>query len=80
MLNLLKQIKKPVIAYKIFAGGQIFLNKTEEEKPAIIKGVYEEVFSALKPDDVAAIGVFQRDSNQVRENAELYQAWYQSRA
>lgn len=76
MLKLLGQLKKPVIAYKIFAGGQIFLNKTEEEKPAVIKGVYEEVFSALKSDDFAAIGVFQRDANQVRENADLYNEWY----
>ena len=79
MLNTLKQVSKPVIAYKIFAGGQIFLNRAEEEKPAIIKGVYEEVFSSLKPDDMAALGVFQRDENQVRQNAELYREWYEGR-
>lgn len=76
MLETLKHISKPVIAYKIFAGGQMFLGKTQEEKRAIIKGVYEEVFSALKPNDLAAIGVFQRDMDEVKEDFELYEEWY----
>ena len=50
--------------------------KTEEEKREAIKGVYEEVFTALKPNDLAAIGVFQRDADQIGENAELYNEWY----
>lgn len=79
MLKLLSTLRKPVIAYKIFAGGQMFLGKTEEEIAALIKGAYEEVFSALKPDDLAAIGVFQRDGNQVRQDADLYREWYAER-
>jgi len=75
MLECLKKVKKPIIAFKIFAGGQIFIGKTEEEIPGVIKGVYEEVFSALKPDDLAAIGVFQRDKNQVRQNTDLFREW-----
>ena len=51
-----------------------------EGMPALIKGAYEEVFSALKPDDFAAIGVFQRDGNQVRQNADLYREWYSEKA
>ena len=80
MLDLLKKLDKPVIAYKIFAGGQMFLGKSHEEIRQLIKGVYEEVFTALKPDDLAAIGVFQRDSDQIRENAELYNEWYENRS
>lgn len=79
MLNCLKKVDKPVIAFKIFAGGQMFLNKTEEEKRAAIKGAYDEVFTALKPNDLAAIGVFQRDGNQIREDAELYEEWYREK-
>ena len=79
MLDLLKKLDKPVIAYKIFAGGQMFLNKTHDEIKQQIKGAYEEVFTALKPDDLAAIGVFQRDLDQIRENAELYNEWYENR-
>lgn len=77
MLQTLQMTKKPVIAFKIFGGGQMFLNKTEEEKKRLIKGAYQEVFSALKPNDFAAIGVFQRDSDQLKENAELYRQWQQ---
>ncbi len=79
MLNVLKQIDKPIIAYKIFGGGQMFIDKTEEEKRELIKGVYEEVFTALKPNDLAAIGVFQRDIDEAKENLELYDEWYNSK-
>lgn len=80
MLDLLSKLDKPAIAYKIFAGGQMFINKTHDEIRQAVKGVYEEVFPALKPNDFAAIGVFQRDCNQIRENAELYNEWYEGRA
>ena len=76
MLETLKKVTKPVIAFKIFAGGQIFVGKSEDEKREVIKGVYDEVFTALKPNDLAAIGVFQRDNDQIKENAELYREWY----
>lgn len=76
MLNQLKKVEKPVIAFKIFAGGQMFIGKTEEEKRQAIKGAYEEVFTALKPNDIAAIGVFQRDRDEATENAKLYEEWY----
>ncbi len=76
MLETLKKISKPIIAYKIFAGGQMFLNKTQEEKEKLITGAYEEVFTALKPNDFAAIGVFQRDTDQLEEDARLYNEWY----
>ena len=76
MLETLKKVEKPVIAFKIFGGGQMFINKTQEEKRALIKDVYEEVFTALKPNDLATIGVFQRDMDQITENSELYNEWY----
>lgn len=75
MLETLKKINKPIIAFKLFAGGQMLVDKDEETKKALIKGAYEEVFSALKPNDMAAIGVFQRDSDQITQNAELFHEW-----
>ena len=68
MLDCLKKVNKPIIAFKIFAGGQIFYGKTEEEKRQTIKDVYTEVFTALKPNDFAAMGVFQRDKDELSEN------------
>lgn len=76
MLNTLKHIDKPIIAYKIFAGGQLFLKANPEEKRQLIKDTYDEVFSVLKPNDLAAIGVFQRDRDEVKENYELFEEWY----
>ncbi len=75
MLNTLKQVNKPIIAFKIFAGGQMFIGKDPQEKRQIIKDVYEEVFSALKPNDLAAIGVFQRDMDELKEDVEIFNEW-----
>ena len=61
------------IAFKIFAGGQVFHGKPESETPNIIKEVYREVFSKLKPCDVAAIGVYQGRKNQIEENVRLFE-------
>jgi len=79
MLDLISKVEKPVIAFKIFAGGQMFAGKTEPEIREIIKGVYEEVFIKIKPNDFAAIGVFQRDKDQIKENVELYEEWYNAK-
>ena len=53
----------------------MFDGKTDEERRNLIKGVYEEVFSALKPNDIATIGAFQRDFDQLQENAEIFDEW-----
>ena len=79
MLETLKKVSKPIIAFKIFAGGQMFLGKSEEEKKQLIKGAYDQVFSALKPNDIGAVGVFQRDGDQIKENADLLDEWYKEK-
>lgn len=76
MLNTLQKYDKPVIAFKIFAGGQMFLDKTPEQIRAAIKDAYNTVFSALKPNDIAAFGIFQRDKNELAEDVEIYEQWY----
>ena len=53
----------------------MFIGKTDEERRQLIKNVYEEVFTALKPNDIATIGVFQRDFDQLKENAEIFNEW-----
>ena len=54
----------------------MFEGKDENGVKEAIKGAYDEVFSALKPDDIAAIGVFQRDKDQIKQNIEIYNEWY----
>ncbi|MBO5218428.1 MAG: hypothetical protein J6C52_03290 [Clostridia bacterium] len=76
MLDVMKNIDKPIIAYKIFAGGQMFLGKNPDEIRLLIKDAYNTVFTSLKPNDMGCIGVFQRDKNELREDIEVYEEWY----
>ena len=44
MLDCLKKVTKPIIAFKIFAGGQMFIGLNSQEKKARILQVYQTVF------------------------------------
>ena len=71
MYKVIKQVQKPCVAFKIFAGGQVFNNKTPEEVPAVLESVYREVFDNIKPTDVACIGVYQKYKDQIKESADM---------
>jgi len=71
MFDAIKKVSKPCIAFKIFAGGQIFLGKNADEIPATAEAFIKETYENIKPDDITCIGVFQRDKNQIRENADI---------
>ena len=77
MLEALKDIKKPIIAFKIFAGGQMLVDFEENERRARIKDAYNTIFNALKPDDLAVMGVFQKHHDQLTENASVFNEWAQ---
>ncbi|MBN2452403.1 MAG: hypothetical protein JXR77_18600, partial [Lentisphaeria bacterium] len=59
------------IAFKVLAGGQMFYGKQPEEIPGIIEAAFRETFAGIKPTDLATVGFFQRDKDQLRENAEI---------
>jgi len=71
MYEAIRAVDKPCVAFKIFAGGQVFSGKKAEEIPAIAESVYTNVYRNIKPGDMALIGVFQKYSNQLKENAEI---------
>ena len=71
MYEAIKQVKKPCVAFKIFAGGQVFNGKTPEEIPGVLENVYTNVFENIKPGDVACIGVYQKFKDQIKENVEI---------
>ena len=71
MYEAIRQVKKPCIAFKIFAGGQVFNGKTPEEVPGVLEAVFADVFTNIKPGDMACIGVYQKFKNQIKENAEI---------
>jgi len=71
MYEAIRAVPKPCVAFKIFAGGQIFSGKPREQIPEIIEGVYTEAYANIKPNDITCIGVFQKYTDQLRENAEI---------
>jgi len=60
----IRQLAKPVLAFKVMAAGRN-CSTPEHTRRAI-----ERAFSLIKPTDAIVVGVFQKYANQVRENAE----------
>ena len=71
MFPIIRDIQKPVIVIKALAGGQIFIGKPKEEYPAIAEKYLAETFEKIKPSDIVCIGVFQRDVDQIKQNADI---------
>ncbi|MCL2098859.1 MAG: hypothetical protein FWH24_00290 [Oscillospiraceae bacterium] len=71
MFPIVRQLNKPVIIIKAFAGGQIYMGRKKEEYPAITEQYLAETYENIKPSDVVCVGVFQRDTDQIRQNAEI---------
>ena len=65
MLKTIRELNKPCIAYKILGGGNYAFNRED------LKRCFFETYSGIKPNDIAAVGVFQRDKDQLKENALL---------
>lgn len=71
MFDVLRKVAKPCIAFKVFAGGQIFCGKKPEETAGIAEGAFRETYANIKPGDLACIGVFQKFKDQLSENIGL---------
>ena len=72
MADAIKAVKKPCVAYKIFAGGQIFYGKTIPEEISIAaETAIKETFDNIKPQDIICVGVYQKEKNQLKENADI---------
>jgi hypothetical protein len=65
MLSTIRAVGKPCIAYKILGGGGYAFDR------AGLKQCFEETYAAIKPGDIATVGVFQRDHDQLKENIEI---------
>ncbi|MCM8768760.1 MAG: hypothetical protein NC911_03645 [Candidatus Omnitrophica bacterium] len=65
MCQVIKQVKKPCVAYKIFGSGRLCQNRNQ---------VYQAISFALeniKPGDLILTGVFQKFGNQIKENVAI---------
>jgi hypothetical protein len=71
MFPVIRQVQKPCIVFKIFAGGQLFYDHSEKEIPGLVETSMREVYSNIKPSDIVLIGAFQKYKNQIRENADV---------
>jgi hypothetical protein len=71
MFPVIRQVQKPCIVFKIFAGGQLFYDHSEAEIPGLIEKSMREVYSNIKPQDIVLVGAFQKYKNQIKENAEI---------
>jgi len=71
MFPIIRDIQKPVIVIKALAGGQIFIGKPKEEYPAIAEKYLAETYANIKPQDVVCVGVFQRDDDHIKQNADI---------
>ena len=75
MLETLKKVSKPIIAFKIFAGGQMLADFEEADRRARIKDAYNTIFNSLKADDFAVAGIFQKYHDQLGENVSVFNEW-----
>ena len=75
MLDALKNVQKPIIAFKLFAGGQMLVEKEDAERRNLIKDTYRTVFSSLKENDLGVVGVFQKYHDQIKENVDVFNEW-----
>ena len=65
MLAAIRTTAKPCIAFKFLAGGNYA--RTEED----LLRCYVETYQNIKPTDTAAVGIFQRDRDELAINAKI---------
>ncbi|MEA4823419.1 MAG: hypothetical protein VB111_04805 [Clostridiaceae bacterium] len=76
MLKAIREVQKPVIAFKLLAGGQIYEDIPASQYAAATKAALRESFDGMKPGDIGAVGCFQRDKDQLCENADIFNSLY----
>ncbi len=71
MMEAIRKIPRPVIAFKILAGGQRLMNKTEPEVEREIETAFTEAFEGIKPGDFTLVGTFQKNKNEIKQDCEI---------
>jgi len=74
MFKVVQSVQKPFILYKLFAGGQIFLGKNDDEIHQVVVDAYTEVFQSIKDTDVVCFGAFEKYKREIKENADVFKA------
>ena len=63
MYKVMRQTAKPCFAFKILAAGRVAPDQVEQ--------AFRTAFSSIKPIDGVWVGMFPKDSDQIRQNAEI---------
>ncbi len=65
MMAVVRQTKKPCLAYKVFAAGRTVNN------PQMIREKLAAALTGIKPTDAIIVGMYQRFSDQIGQNAQF---------
>jgi hypothetical protein len=65
MCKMIRQTKKPCLAFKLFGAGRTV------NRPAQIEAAFRYAFANIKPTDPVIVGMFPKYSDQVKENKEM---------
>jgi hypothetical protein len=71
MLEVVRRVVKPCLVFKLLAGGQALAALPPGEQPAALEAALRAAYAGMKPWDMAVIGAFQRDANQIGQSADL---------
>ncbi len=71
MLDLVRQVDRPCLVFKILGASRVC---TTDER---IEERFHMVFETIKPTDCVVVGMFQRDRDQIRMNADLVRKYGQ---
>ncbi len=64
MYKVIRQTKKPCLAFKILAAGR------RCGTPQTVEAAFKEVFANIKPNDAVIVGIYDKFSDQIAEDAE----------
>lgn len=71
MFEAIRKVPKPVIAFKILAGGQRLMNLPEEKVEQEIETAFTEAFQNIKPGDFTLVGTFQKNKNEIAQDCAI---------
>ncbi len=65
MFRMMRQTRKPCLAFKILAAGRL------SDRPEWVEQAFRETLEGIKPTDGVIVGIYDRYSDQAAENAEF---------
>jgi len=64
MFKMMRQTKRPCLAFKILAAGRL------SERREWVENAFKQTFQSIKPNDAVIVGIYDKFSNQPAEDAD----------